>query len=152
MNVLKLARKYPQFGQDGIFALQDTFNRCDEEGRGYLDEAAAIKTAQQLERKQYDEVRAALKQVELDSSRRVELDDFVDVGSPAPSTYRSLTLVLVDLKTQGAGVIAERSIVQGTYGFACENGKQGCRRRWRPDQDVGRHRQLDPHHQRGRAD
>lgn len=86
MNVIKLARKYPQFGQDGIFALQDTFNRCDEEGRGYLDEATAIKTAQQLERKQYDEVRAALKQVELDSSRRVELDDFVDVS--ATPTYR----------------------------------------------------------------
>lgn len=81
MNVIKLARKYPQFGQDGIFALQDTFNRTDEEDRGYLDEATAIKVAQQLERRPYDEVRAALKQVELDSSRRVELDDFVDVRS-----------------------------------------------------------------------
>jgi plastin-1 len=79
MNVIKLARKYPQLGQDGVFALQDTFNRCDNDDRGYLDEATAIKAAQDLERKPYDEVRAALKQVELDSSRRVELDDFVDV-------------------------------------------------------------------------
>ena len=84
MNVIKLARKYPQFGQDGIFALQDTFNRTDEDDNGYLDEATAIKVAQQLERKSYDEVRAALKQVELDSSRRVELDDFVDVRLPYP--------------------------------------------------------------------
>jgi len=81
MNAIKLARKYPQFGQDGIFALQDTFNRTDSDDKGYLDEATAIKAAQELERKPYDEVRAALKQVELDSSRRVELDDFVDLIS-----------------------------------------------------------------------
>jgi len=60
-------------------ALQDTFLRSDQDEKGYLDEATAIKTAQDLERKPYDEVRATLKQVELDSSRRVELDDFVDV-------------------------------------------------------------------------
>jgi plastin-1 len=82
MNVIKLARKYPQFGQEGIFSLQDTFNRSDNEDRGYLDEATTIRAAQELERKPYDEVRAALKQVELDSSRRVELDDFVDVSAP----------------------------------------------------------------------
>lgn len=85
MNAIKLARKYPQFGQQGIFALQDTFNKIDQEGNGYVDEATAIKAAQDLERKPYDEVRAALKQVELDSSRRVELDDFVDVGTHCPT-------------------------------------------------------------------
>lgn len=83
MNAIKLARKYPQFGQDGIFQLQDTFNKIDSEDKGYLDEATAIKAAQDLERKPYDVVRAALKQVELDSSRRVELDDFVDVSAVA---------------------------------------------------------------------
>lgn len=89
MNVIKLARKYPQLGQDGVFALQDTFNRCDNDDRGYLDEATAIKAAQDLERKPYDEVRAALKQVELDSSRRVELDDFVDLVSKLRVTVSS---------------------------------------------------------------
>lgn len=79
MNVFKLARKYPELGQEGVMALQDTFLRSDQDEKGYLDEATAIKTAQDLERKPYDEVRATLKQVELDSSRRVELDDFVDV-------------------------------------------------------------------------
>jgi len=86
MNAIKLARKYPQFGQDGIFALQDTFKRIDEEDNGYLDEATAIKVVQQLEKKSYDEVRAALKQVELDSSRRVELDDFIDVSCFFPES------------------------------------------------------------------
>jgi plastin-1 len=39
-----------------------------------------IKATQQSEHQPYDVVRQALKEVELDSSRRVELDDYVDVG------------------------------------------------------------------------
>lgn len=81
MNVFKLARKYPQFKQDEILRLQDVFNRADSDDKGYLDEATAIKTGQSLENKPYDTVRTALKQVELDSSRRVELEDFVDLIS-----------------------------------------------------------------------
>ena len=44
-----------------------------------MDEATAIKSAQNTERQPYDVVRQALKEVELDSSRRVELDDYVDL-------------------------------------------------------------------------
>ena len=47
--------------------------------KGYLDEATVIKATQQSEHQPYDVVRQALKEVELDSSRRVELDDYVDV-------------------------------------------------------------------------
>ncbi len=39
-----------------------------------------IKATQASEHQPYDVVRGALKQVELDSSRRVELDDYVDVS------------------------------------------------------------------------
>ncbi|KAF3921979.1 Fimbrin [Dactylellina cionopaga] len=81
MNIIKLAKKYPQLQQSEIFGLQAEFNKLDQDDKGYLDEATAIKAVQQLERKQYDVVRAALKEVELDSSRRVELDDFVDLVS-----------------------------------------------------------------------
>ncbi|KAF8457652.1 calponin homology domain-containing protein [Terfezia claveryi] len=81
MNVFKLSRKYPQFKQDEILRLQDAFNRLDGDDKGYLDEATAIKAGQQLENKPYDIVRTALKNVELDSSRRVELEDFVDLIS-----------------------------------------------------------------------
>lgn len=84
MNVFKLSRKYPQFKQDEILRLQDAFNRLDGDDKGYLDEATAIKAGQQLENKPYDVVRTALKSVELDSSRRVELEDFVDVRIPMP--------------------------------------------------------------------
>lgn len=72
-------RKYPQFQQDEIFSLQDAFHKLDLEDRGYLDEATVIKAAQQSERQPYDVVRQALREVGLDSSRRVELDDYVHV-------------------------------------------------------------------------
>lgn len=81
MNVFKLSRKYPEFKQDEILRLQDQFNRADTDDKGYLDEATAIKTGQQLENKPYDVVRNALKNVDLDSSRRVELEDFIDLIS-----------------------------------------------------------------------
>ncbi|CAI4215002.1 unnamed protein product [Parascedosporium putredinis] len=83
MNVLKLQRKFPQFQQNEIFSLSDAFRRLDVDDKGYLDEATAIKATQQSERQPYDVVRQALKEVELDSSRRVELEDYVGVSSGA---------------------------------------------------------------------
>lgn len=73
-------RKFPQFPQNEIFSLSDAFQRLDVDDRGYLDEATAIKATQQSENKPYDVVRQALKEVELDSSRRVELEDYVGVS------------------------------------------------------------------------
>ncbi|CRK25212.1 hypothetical protein BN1723_013543 [Verticillium longisporum] len=77
MNVLKLQRKYPQFPQDQIFGLTDAFRKLDVDDKGYIDEATAIKATQVSERQPYDVVRQALKEVDLDSSRRVELEDYV---------------------------------------------------------------------------
>uniref|UniRef100_A0A0B7K781 Fimbrin n=1 Tax=Bionectria ochroleuca TaxID=29856 RepID=A0A0B7K781_BIOOC len=77
MNVLKLQKKFPQFQQNEIFSLSDAFQRLDVDDKGYIDEATAIKSTQQSENQPYDVVRQALKEVELDSSRRVELEDYV---------------------------------------------------------------------------
>lgn len=73
------SRKYPQFDQNEIFQLSNAFQNMDVDDKGYLDEATVIKATQNSERQPYDVVRQALKEVELDSSRRVELDDYVDV-------------------------------------------------------------------------
>lgn len=75
-------RKFPQFQQNEIFSLSDAFQRLDVDDKGYLDEATAIKATQQSENQPYDVVRQALKAVELDSSRRVELEDYVGVSFP----------------------------------------------------------------------
>lgn len=82
-------RKYPQFQQADIFSLQDSFRKLDVDDNGYIDEATVIKATQQSERQPYDVVRQALKEVDLDSSRRVELDDYVDV-SPTRAIRSSL--------------------------------------------------------------
>lgn len=78
-HTLTLSRKYPQFDQNEIFQLSNAFQNMDVDDKGYIDEATVIKATQNSERQPYDVVRQALKEVELDSSRRVELDDYVDV-------------------------------------------------------------------------
>lgn len=93
MNVLKLSRKYPQFKQEEILRLQDVFNRLDTDSKGYIDEATALQGGEQVESKPYDVVRAALKNVQLDSSRRVELEDFVDVRWHFPLLQLYLALI-----------------------------------------------------------
>jgi plastin-1 len=82
-------RKYPQFQQNEIFSLTDAFRKLDVDDKGYIDEATAIKATQQTERQPYDVVRQALKEVDLDSSRRVELEDYVGV---CPTSPRHLSL------------------------------------------------------------
>ncbi|KKF95994.1 Fimbrin [Ceratocystis fimbriata CBS 114723] len=77
MNVIRLQKKYPQFQQPEIFALSDAFRKLDVDDKGYIDESTAIKATQNSERQPYDVVRQALKEVDLDSSRRVELEDYV---------------------------------------------------------------------------
>lgn len=94
-GILKLQRKYPQFPQNEIFQLQDAFRKLDVDDKGYLDEATVIKATQTSERQPYDVVRQALKEVELDSSRRVELEDYVDliskVRQSSPAQQRAST-------------------------------------------------------------
>lgn len=82
-SLIASCRKYPQFEQGEIFSLQDAFRKLDVDDKGYLDEGTVIKATQQSERQPYDTVRQTLKEVELDSSRRVELEDYVDVSTPA---------------------------------------------------------------------
>ncbi len=82
LSLIAPCRKYPQFEQGEIFSLQDAFRKLDVDDKGYLDEGTVIKATQQSERQPYDTVRQTLKEVELDSSRRVELEDYVDVSAP----------------------------------------------------------------------
>lgn len=80
-------RKYPQFQQNELFGLADAFRKLDVDDKGYIDEATAIKATQQSERQPYDVVRQALKEVDLDSSRRVELEDYVGVCHVAMGSH-----------------------------------------------------------------
>lgn len=57
------------------------FKQMDVDDRGSLDRQVVIKEVQGLERASYDQVRETLKDVDLDASGRIELDDYVDLVS-----------------------------------------------------------------------
>ncbi|KAJ3462754.1 hypothetical protein MRS44_007540 [Fusarium solani] len=110
MNVLKLQRKFPQFQQNEIFSLSDAFQRLDVDDKGYLDEATAIKATQQSENQPYDVVRQALKEVELDSSRRVELEDYVSLISKLRESSPAQKRMSTGPSASSApGVVAQRT-------------------------------------------
>lgn len=55
-----------------------------------------IKATETSERQPYDVVRKTLKEVDLDSSRRVELEDYVDVSSLMPDVSPFSREILLD--------------------------------------------------------
>ncbi|KAL4980045.1 calponin homology domain-containing protein [Aspergillus desertorum] len=114
MNVIKLQRKYPQFEQGEIFALQDAFRKLDVDDKGYLDEGTVIKATQQSERQPYDVVRQALKEVELDSSRRVEIEDYVDLIAKLRSGSAQSASVRDPVSAAAPG--APRHVSKGSVG------------------------------------
>ncbi|KAJ5888815.1 hypothetical protein N7495_008856 [Penicillium taxi] len=123
MNVLKLQKRFPQLDQGDIFSLQDAFRKLDVDDQGYLDEASVIKATQQSERQPYDVVRQTLKGVELDSSRRVELEDYIDLiarlrSGPASAAQAAPSPAAL-IKGAGAGAGAgggSRHISKGSVG------------------------------------
>lgn len=121
MNFLKLQRKYPEFPQNELFGLQDAFRKLDIDDKGYLDESTAIKATQQSEHQPYDVVRQALKSVELDSSRRVEFEDYVDLISKLRSAGDKPAAVPNPVQAAspaapGAGVGSSRHVSKGSIG------------------------------------
>ncbi|KAJ6782646.1 hypothetical protein PWT90_00199 [Aphanocladium album] len=109
MNVLKLQKKFPQFQQNEIFSLSDAFQRLDVDDRGYLDEATAIKATQQSENLPYDVVRQALKEVELDSSRRVELEDYVGLVAKLRDSSPAQKRMSAGPAAPSGGVVTQRT-------------------------------------------
>ncbi|WFD02897.1 fimbrin [Malassezia obtusa] len=79
MEAIKLQRKYPQFSQEEMMSLINKFHQMDVDGKGSLDRQLVVKEVQDLEKASYDQVRATLKDVDLDASGRVEMEDYVDL-------------------------------------------------------------------------
>lgn len=57
------------------------FRQIDIEEKGSVARQDLVKAVQDSNEASYDQVRETLKEVELDSSGRVELEDYVDVSS-----------------------------------------------------------------------
>ncbi|KTW28117.1 hypothetical protein T552_01978 [Pneumocystis carinii B80] len=79
MNIEKLQVKFPNLSQENLFGLINDFKKLDIDGKGYVDKHTIVKAAEYYgERKSYDEVRATLKECHLDSSGRVEVEDYIE--------------------------------------------------------------------------
>lgn len=79
MEAIKLQRKYPQFSQEEMMGLISRFKTIDIDDKGSIDKQNVMKAIQESGEASYDQVRETLKEVSLDSSGRVELDDYVDL-------------------------------------------------------------------------
>ncbi|EPY53995.1 fimbrin [Schizosaccharomyces cryophilus OY26] len=79
MLALKLQKKFTGLSNEEILSLTDQFNKLDVDGKGYLDQTTTIKAFEDLKKGSYDEVREAIREVDIDSSGRVEAEDFVGI-------------------------------------------------------------------------
>ncbi|KAG5518495.1 hypothetical protein PMAC_002891 [Pneumocystis sp. 'macacae'] len=72
--------KFPNLSLDVIFGLIKDFSKLDIDGKGYVDKHTITKAVEYYgERRSYDEVRATLKECHIDSSGRVELEDYIEL-------------------------------------------------------------------------
>lgn len=67
--------------------LINRFHQIDIDGRGSVEKQDVVKAVQDQGEATYDQARETLKEVNLDSSGRVELDDYVDVRHTGLATY-----------------------------------------------------------------
>lgn len=92
MEAIKLQRKYPHISQEEMMSIISKFKQMDMDDRGSLDRQVVMKEVQQQEHASYDQVRETLKDVDLDASGRVELEDYVDLVSRLRTGSNSSTL------------------------------------------------------------
>nr|CAG8555590.1 4086_t:CDS:10 [Entrophospora candida]CAG8612271.1 6171_t:CDS:10 [Entrophospora candida] len=79
MNVMQLAKKFPQIPQHDILQITAQFNQLDIDGNGALEQKEVLKALQDMgESSSYDEIRATLKEIDLSSTGKVELEEFVE--------------------------------------------------------------------------
>ncbi|KAH7105097.1 Ca2+-binding actin-bundling protein [Auriculariales sp. MPI-PUGE-AT-0066] len=90
MQAIKLQKKYPQFSQDEMLDLVNRFNTLDVDTSGRVPKADVI-TALQSGGESYDLVRETLKSVQVDSSGKVDLEDWVDLHSKLRDQSSKLT-------------------------------------------------------------
>ncbi|SCV04447.1 LAMI_0H16204g1_1 [Lachancea mirantina] len=79
MNVIKLQRKFPVLTQEDVFSTIEKFRAIDLDDRGWVEKREVLEAVSQSGDASYDEARETLKQVNVDASGRVELDDYVEL-------------------------------------------------------------------------
>ncbi|ODQ77236.1 hypothetical protein BABINDRAFT_10381 [Babjeviella inositovora NRRL Y-12698] len=89
MNILKYQKKYPVLDQSDLFKVIEDFRAIDLEDKGWVAKQKVIEYAAKSEGT-YDEVRETMKNVSVDASGHVELDDYVELIAKLREGSRSL--------------------------------------------------------------
>lgn len=79
MNVLKLQKKFPVLEQSDLFNIIEDFRTIDKEDNGWVEKKDVINAVSHKGPYSYDQARETLKQVDVDASGHVELDDYVEL-------------------------------------------------------------------------
>ncbi|KAL5514368.1 hypothetical protein ACEPAG_2456 [Sanghuangporus baumii] len=78
MQAIRLQKKYPEVSQEEMFDLINRFNAIPTNSPGRVDKSAVISSLQHAG-ESYDRVRETLKEVSVDASGKVELEDYVEL-------------------------------------------------------------------------
>ncbi|KAG0244929.1 hypothetical protein BGW41_005528 [Actinomortierella wolfii] len=82
INSALLAKKYPQLPPADVDNLVNQFRRFDIDGRGQIDQRDLVKVIQDIgEGQSYDQIRSAIKAVDINATGKVEVDEFLEIIS-----------------------------------------------------------------------
>ncbi|KAL6945308.1 Fimbrin, actin-bundling protein [Hanseniaspora vineae] len=79
MNIVKLQRKFPTLTQEDLFSTIERFRSLDIDDKGWIAKPEALESVSSSGEATYDQARQTLKEVEVDASGHVELDDYVEL-------------------------------------------------------------------------
>ncbi|CCJ31256.1 unnamed protein product, partial [Pneumocystis jirovecii] len=97
-------------------SIMNNYSKLDIDGKGYVDKHTITKAVKYYdEQRSYDEVRATLRECHIDSSGRVELEDYIEVVLKRIYAYRGLVTKLRQGHNRGAfGVTKNKITVRGS--------------------------------------
>lgn len=101
MEALRLRKKYPEVSQDEMFDLISRFNDISTDTPGRIDKTAVFQ-ALQSRGESYDLARETLKSVSVDSSGKVELEDWIELHVKLKSQVKTLTTKAGKVTVQGS--------------------------------------------------
>jgi plastin-1 len=96
-------RKFPILTQEDLFGVIEQFRSIDLEDKGYVEKQAVIESVSKQGEGSYDDVRNTLKDVSVDASGRVELDDYVELVAKLRESKSTPSQQSTPLKHKGTG-------------------------------------------------
>ncbi|KDQ60286.1 hypothetical protein JAAARDRAFT_32672 [Jaapia argillacea MUCL 33604] len=109
MQAIRLQKKYPEVSREDMFEFINRFNAIDINSTGRVDKSAVLQSLQSSG-ESYDRVRETLKHVSVDSSGKVELEDWVELNVKLRSESNVLQTKKGKVTVQGSNANVSHTI------------------------------------------